>query len=164
MQARDCPLSAVNVGSAQAEPTRSPEAPTMASSGSPLEHASTPTPAPRPIPLASSWQTFRQLLSYRDRTLELISDLNRRHGPVVYQSTAMVPLVSLFGPEANRFVLLDQQRALSAKRAWDLIMGRIFPNGLLLRDGDDHRHHRRIMQVAFHQTALREYVERMNPL
>jgi len=110
------------------------------------------------------WETFRESLFFRDRTLELISDLNRRHGPVVYQRTALAPLVSLFGPDANRFVLLDQQRALSAKRAWDLIMGRIFTNGLLLRDGDDHRHHRRIMQVAFHQTALRDYAERMNPL
>jgi cytochrome P450 len=117
----------------------------------------------RPLPRASRWKTFRQTLHYRDRTLELISDLYRRHGPVVQQGTALMPLISLFGPDANRFVLLDQQHALSAKRAWDLIMGRIFTNGLLLRDGDDHRHHRRIMQVAFHQTALREYVDRMNP-
>jgi cytochrome P450 len=42
-------------------------------------------------------------------------------------------------------------------------MGRIFTNGLLLRDAADHRHHRRIMQVAFHQQALREYAARMNP-
>jgi cytochrome P450 len=103
------------------------------------------------------------MLQYRDRTLELVDGLYRRYGPVVFQQTALAPLVSLFGPEANRFVLLNQQQALSAKRAWDLIMGRIFPNGLLLRDGDDHRHHRRIMQVAFHQNALREYVDRMNP-
>src|SRR5262249_11933591 len=34
---------------------------------------------------------------------------------------------------------------------------------LLLRDGADHRHHRRIMQVAFHHAALREYVARMTP-
>src|SRR5262249_36945178 len=51
----------------------------------------------------------------------------------------------------------------SAKKAWDIIMGRIFTNGLLLRDGDDHRQHRRIMQAAFHNTALRDYVTRMNP-
>jgi cytochrome P450 len=127
----------------------------------PLETA--PDGARRPMPRASWWETFRETLQYRDRTLALISDLYLRHGPVVLQRTALVPLVSLFGPDANRFVLLNQQQALSAKRAWDLIMGRIFPNGLLLRDGDDHRHHRRIMQVAFHPSALREYVDRMNP-
>lgn len=133
----------------------------MATSGSRL--LETAADGTRPIPRASWWETFRQTLQYRDRTLALISGLHRRYGPVVYQHTALVPLVSLFGPDANRFVLLNQQQALSAKGAWDIIMGRIFPNGLLLRDGDDHRHHRRIMQVAFHQNALREYVDRMNP-
>ena len=67
------------------------------------------------MPRASWWETLRQTLQYRDRTLALISDLHRRHGPVVYQRTALVPLVSLFGPDANRFVLLNQQQALSAK-------------------------------------------------
>jgi len=131
-------------------------------------HAEAPSPdqatrgAAR-IPRATRWETFRHTLQYRYKTLELITRIQRRYGPVVLQHTALVPLVSLFGPDANRFVLLDQQQILSAKRAWDLIMGRIFTNGLLLRDGDDHRHHRRIMQVAFHHTALREYVDRMNP-
>ena len=115
------------------------------------------------IPRAKRWETFVQTLQYRYKTLELVTRLNQRYGPVVLQNTALVPLVSLFGPDANRFVLLDQQDILSAKRAWDLIMGRIFANGLLLRDGDDHRHHRRIMQVAFHHKALRDYVDRMNP-
>lgn len=128
----------------------------------PGEHAAG-SAAPAEMPRASWWETLRQTLQYRHRTLELVSRLYDRHGPVVFQQTGLVPLVSLFGPEANRFVLLDQQGLLSAKRAWDLIMGRIFTNGLLLRDGDDHRHHRRIMQTAFHASALREYVERMNP-
>jgi cytochrome P450 len=115
------------------------------------------------LPRPRRWETLLQTLQFRYKTLELITRMHQRYGPVVHQHTVLVPLVSLFGPEANRFVLLDQQGVLSAKGAWDLIMGRIFPNGLLLRDGDDHRHHRRIMQVAFHHTALRDYVERMNP-
>jgi len=115
------------------------------------------------VPRASWWETFQQTLHFRNKTLELVTRINARHGPVVFQHTGFVPLVSMFGPEANRFVLLDQQELLSAKGAWDIIMGRIFTNGLLLRDGADHRQHRRIMQVAFHPNALREYVERMNP-
>ena len=121
----------------------------------------TSTPA---IPRTGWWETLQQTLQFRYKTLELITRVNARHGPVVRQHTPVVPLVSLFGPDANRFVLLDQEQILSAKGAWDIIMGRIFTNGLLLRDGDNHRQHRRIMQVAFHHTALREYVDRMNPL
>jgi cytochrome P450 len=116
------------------------------------------------IPETTWLETLQRALLYRSRTLSLLREQSRRYGPVtLMRGPLFPPLVSLFGPEANRFVLLDQDQQLSAKGAWDLIMGRIFPNGLLLRDGADHRHHRRIMQVAFHHTALREYVARMTP-
>lgn len=124
---------------------------------------SSPTDA-QAIPQTTWLESLQLALQYRHRTLELLRGVSQRHGHVVMQRTGIgPPLVSLFGPEANRFVLLDIEQQLSAKRAWDFIMGRIFPNGLLLRDGADHRHHRRIMQVAFHTSALREYVMRMTP-
>jgi len=63
----------------------------------------------------------------------------------------------------TRVVLLDKDHIFSARRPWMMIMGKIFPNGLLLRDGAAHRHHRKIMHEAFKRPVLREYVERMNP-
>jgi cytochrome P450 len=60
--------------------------------------------------------------------------------------------------------LLDRDRIFSAKQPWDQIMGRIFPNGLLLRDGDEHKHHRKIMHEAFTRPALGQYAERMHPM
>ena len=115
------------------------------------------------IPRSTFLETLSLTLRYRNDTLDLLQRLEARHGRVVFQKTALMPLVSLFGPEANKLVLLDREQILSARRAWDLIMGRIFTNGLLLRDGSDHRQHRRIMQGAFSTAALRAYVERMNP-
>jgi cytochrome P450 len=87
----------------------------------------------------------------------------RELGPVVAQGRGRFSGVNLFGPDANRFVLLDRERILSSRVPWMMIMGAIFPNGLLLRDGDEHRHHRKIMHEAFVRPVLREYVERMNP-
>ena len=58
-------------------------------------------------------------------------------------------MVNLFGPDANRLVLLDRDGIFSARKPWIAIMGRIFPNGLLLRDGAEHKHHRKIMHEAF---------------
>ncbi len=43
-------------------------------------------------------------------------------------------------------------------------MGKIFSNGLLLRDGEDHRTHRRLLREAFRTPALESYLERMNPM
>jgi cytochrome P450 len=73
-------------------------------------------------------------------------------------------MVNLFGPDANRLVLLDRDGIFSARKPWTAIMGRIFPNGLLLRDGAEHKHHRKIMHEAFKRAPLREYAARMNPM
>jgi cytochrome P450 len=92
-----------------------------------------------------------------------LRELSARHGDVVLQRAGPFRMVNLFGPDANRFVLLDPQRIFSAKQPWTAIMGRIFPNGLLLRDGDDHKHHRKLMHTAFTRPVLAGYAERMNP-
>src|SRR5499426_4134455 len=93
-----------------------------------------------------------------------LSDQYERLGPVVVQVSGPFTLVNLFGPDANRLVLMDRDQIFSAKRPWDQIMGRIFTNGLLLRDGSDHKHHRKIMHEAFTRPALRDYTERMHPI
>jgi cytochrome P450 len=86
------------------------------------------------------------------------------YGPVSCQSLPMIKMVNLLGPDANRLVLLDQQRIFSARKPWMAIMGRIFPNGLLLMDGEQHKTHRRIMHTAFKRPDLRDYAAQMNPM
>ena len=44
-----------------------------------------------------------------------------------------------------------------------MIIGRIFPNGLMLRDGADHRYHRRLMQAGFKSKAMQGYLTQMIP-
>jgi len=88
---------------------------------------------------------------------------SRRHGPTVVQGYGRLMGLNLYGPDANRFVLLDRDQIFSARQPWMAIMGTIFPNGLLLRDGEEHKHHRKIMHQAFRRPVLREYVDRMNP-
>ena len=94
---------------------------------------------------------------------ELQARVYRELGAVVAMGRGRFTNVFLFGPDANRAVLLDRADSLSSREPWMLIMGTIFPNGLLLRDGAEHRHHRKIMHEAFKRPVLREYVERMNP-
>jgi cytochrome P450 len=129
---------------------------------------SAPDTAPlREPPRTSRMETLRAVASQGGGRIDMRSRLERlyaRHGNVVVQQIGAWRMVNLFGPDANRLVLLDRDRIFSAKRPWDMIMGRIFPNGLLLRDGEDHKHHRKIMHLAFKRPALREYAERMAPM
>ena len=63
----------------------------------------------------------------------MLSRLQRMYaerGPVVALNVGPFKMVNLFGPDANRLVLLDRDRIFSARQPWMMIMGRIFPNGL----------------------------------
>ncbi len=120
-----------------------------------------------PIPRVGRMQLLRRLLGGGGERVDMLSGLQRLHreyGNVVLQDAGPIQMVNLYGPDANRFVLLDRDRIFSAKKPWTSIMGRIFPNGLLLRDGEEHRHHRKVMQEAFTRPALRQYLEHMNPM
>lgn len=119
--------------------------------------------AERDIPHPGLLFSLKNLLSMggRQDMLRPLQQLSDRHGPVVAQGVGGFRMVNLFGPDANRTVLLDRDQVFSSKRPWELIMGRIFPGGLLLRDGLEHKHHRRIMHSAFKRPALRSYAERM---
>jgi cytochrome P450 len=134
---------------------------------------STPEPAPAPetkpfaeIPHNGLFRALRMLLSAGAARRDMLTSLTEQYealGPVVVQIGGPIRFVNLFGPDANRFVLMDREQIFSARRPWTQIMGRIFPNGLLLRDGADHKHHRKIMHEAFTRPVLRDYAERMGP-
>ena len=109
----------------------------------------------------------RMLLSGRDERVDMLSGLSRQYdelGPIVLQDAGLMKMVNLFGPDANRLVLLDQNRIFSARRPWMQIMGRIFPDGLLLLDGGTHKHQRKIMHLPFRRPALRIYAEHMGEM
>jgi cytochrome P450 len=119
------------------------------------------------LPKVRLLEALRALLGGKSVRIDMLSRLQRLYderGPVVAQSAGIFQMVNLFGPDANRFILLDRDRIFSSRQPWMLIMGRIFPNGLLLRDGDEHKLHRKIMHEAFTRPALRDYLERMNPM
>jgi len=119
------------------------------------------------VPRLGFLRGMRLALASGGGRVDMLSGLRDQYdrlGPVVVQISGPFTLVNLFGPDANRTVLMDRDQIFSAKRPWDQIMGRIFTNGLLLRDGADHKHHRKIMHEAFTRPALRDYTERMHPI
>jgi len=98
---------------------------------------------------------------------DMLSGLNsshERHGNVVCAPLGIIKMVNLFGPDANRLVLMDQDRIFSARKPWMDIMGKIFPDGLLLLDGDEHKRDRKILHTACTRPQLRGYAEQMNSI
>ena len=57
--------------------------------------------------------------------------------------------VYLMSAQANELVLFDRTGRFPAKLGWERVPADLFPRGLMLRDAEDHRWHRRLMLPAF---------------
>jgi len=70
--------------------------------------------------------------------------------------------VSLNGPDANEFLLMDREKNFSSEFGWKPYLGRLFPRGLMLLDFSEHKGHRHIMATAFKTGPMKGYLERLN--
>jgi cytochrome P450 len=137
----------------------------MSTSIEPNPTAAPWTGAPREIPRLDFRWVLQRLADPERERRDMLGGLvqaYQKHGDVVGMRVPGFQMVHLFGPDANRKVLLDQEGIFSARKPWMQIMGRIFPNGLLLLDGAQHKRDRKIMKNAFTRPALRQYAGRMN--
>ncbi len=95
--------------------------------------------------------------------LKFAQERHAKYGPVSRAFFTIEPGVLILSAEGNEFVLRDRAQNFSAHLGWEPILGKLFPRGLMLRDGDDHRFQRRLMQPAFRKEALASYLDRMTP-
>jgi cytochrome P450 len=103
-------------------------------------------------------------LDFLYRPVDTALRFEQKHGPVFWLSAFGLTAAVLVGPEANKLVLLDKDKAFSNSQGWDFFIGRFFKRGIMLLDFEEHRFHRGIMQAAFKKNALIQYMERMNPV
>jgi cytochrome P450 len=127
-----------------------------------------PPPAPPPIsglshiPGDDGWPIFGHTLPLLADPKGFVERRAQRYG-LVYRSRAFgTGYVSLLGPEANELVLLDPQKIFSSGLGWDVILGRLFPRGLMLLDFDEHRLHRRALSMAFKSGPMQSYLSVLN--
>jgi cytochrome P450 len=90
-------------------------------------------------------------------------EVHARCGPVSRGVLFARPQVLLMSAQANERVLFDRDGAFSAHGGWGPLLGKLFPGGLIVRDGDDHRRHRRMMLPALRREELAKHTARMAP-
>src|SRR6476469_4430761 len=111
-----------------------------------------------PIPGDEGWpvigRTFADLADPKGE----VERMAAKHG-LVYRSRVLGETsITVLGPEANEFVLFDQTKLFSSTHGWEMILGRLFPRGLMLLDFDEHRLHRRALSVAFKSGPMTSYL------
>ncbi|MGQ0618801.1 MAG: cytochrome P450 [Panacagrimonas sp.] len=122
-----------------------------------------PRGALRHIPGSDGWPLIGDSLEFLADPLAYTRRVLATYGPVSRASFLFERRLNLISAEANEFVLVDRADNFSAHLGWEPVLGQLFPRGLMLRDGEDHRYHRRLMQPAFRKEALAAYLERMKP-
>ena len=59
-------------------------------------------------------------------------------------------------------MLFDQQKLFSSTHGWEIVLGRLFPRGLMLLDFEEHRLHRRALSVAFKSGPMKSYLAELD--
>jgi cytochrome P450 len=114
------------------------------------------------IPGDNGWPFVGHTLVVLSDPKGFVEGRARRYGPVYRSHAFGQSNISLLGPEANEFVLLDSQKLFSSALGWNVLMGRLFPRGLMLLDFDEHRLHRRALSVAFKSGPMQSYLGQLN--
>ena len=99
------------------------------------------------------------------RTLHILADpkgeverMAAKYGPIYRSRVLGETSITVLGPEANELVLFDQTKLFSSTHGWDMVLGRLFPRGLMLLDFEEHRLHRRALSVAFKSGPMKSYL------
>ena len=114
------------------------------------ELAHIPGMMPAKFPMLRTYHFLQDPLGYSRRTVETYGRVFRRQDFGGWG-------VSMIGPEANELVMFNKDKLFSSELGWNPVLGMVFPHGLMLMDGDQHRVHRKTLGVAFKPEPMKHY-------
>ncbi len=88
----------------------------------------------------------------------------REFGKVIRTNMFFEAAVAVCDADFVERFLIDRDQNFSSEHGWANLLERFFMRGLMLRDFDVHKLHRKIMQVAFKREALAGYASTMQPI
>ena len=121
-----------------------------------------PRPSLEHIPSTGDWPLVSEA-RFLSNTLSFVQRVHAKCGPVSRGWWMFRESVYLMSAQSNEAVLFDRTGRFSAKLGWERVLADLFPRGLMLRDAEDHRWHRRLMLPAFRHEALERYLAQMSP-
>ncbi len=101
---------------------------------------------------------FREFLH---NTTGFWNQMKAKHGDLYFIKVLHRYSVNLTGLQTNKLILVDQAKDTQNKEAWETALSDLFPNSLMLMDGEEHKYHRSIMLDAFKKDAMQGYMDIM---
>lgn len=103
-------------------------------------------------------------LAFLSDPMGLLDDLYARHGKIFKVRMIGENLIAIADAAASHEILADREGIYSSRKGWDFAIGELFKGGLLLRDGQEHRFHRQMLQQSFLKEPMAGYLELMRPI
>ena len=110
------------------------------------------------------WPFVGKTLAMFQDPQSLFGHYYEKYGPVSRISITGNKCVLLLHPDHVQRVLMDREKNFSTKMGWQSVMADFFQGGLVMRDYDEHRLHRGIMQSSFKPPAMREYATKIQAI
>ena len=114
------------------------------------------------LPGDDGWPLVGNLLNQLADPHAFTDRMVARHGLVYRTKSFGRRWVSLLGADANELILFDRDKIFSSEQGWGPMLNLLFPRGLMLMDGDQHRAHRRTLSVAFKPEPMRRYADALS--
>ncbi|HEX4191262.1 MAG TPA: cytochrome P450 [Marmoricola sp.] len=89
--------------------------------------------------------------------------MRAKYGEVLKLNVFGTTLYACYGMDASEQILINRDRVFANGPAWSHFIGPFFNRGLMLLDFEEHLHHKRILQAAFTNDAMRRYHAVMVP-
>ena len=118
----------------------------------------------RPIPGERGIPGIGHTVAFLRNANAFFTQRQQQYGDVFRFSVFGKSMVGVCGPNSTKHFLVNHNDQLSSQQAWENSLSELFPNGLMLMDGDRHQHHRSILRTAFTKSCLEGYIPMMTPL
>ena len=115
-------------------------------------------------PLDKGNLLFGHSIKFNNNALSLVKNLQNKYGDIFEISILHKRVTMFMTPSATKHIYLDGEDNFSSRHGWEFSLGKTFENGLMLRDFDDHRFHRGLLQDSFRRDALANYLQIVQPL
>jgi len=114
-------------------------------------------------PVVGSPPVVGHSIQFNYDALALIQRLQESKGDVFQLNILNEDVLLFLTPSATKQIFLDPDDNFSSKHGWEFSIGPTFENGLMLRDFDDHKYHRSLLQNSFRRDALDKYLHIIQP-
>ena len=114
-------------------------------------------------PVVGSPPVVGHSIQFNYDALALIQRLQESKGDVFQLNILNEDVLLFLTPSATKKIFLDPDDNFSSKHGWKFSIGPTFENGLMLRDFDDHKYHRSLLQNSFRRDALDKYIHIIQP-